>query len=915
MSQVDSRMRDVPISETPVFETPPHAMPAAEVAARLGVDPSRGLGEAEARERLSRYGPNALPERPGVTLLDMLLRQFRSFLVILLIVAAVISALIGETLDAAVILFIVVLNAGLGVIQESRAENALQALKRLAAPEARVLRGGLVFTLPASDLVIGDIVILNAGDHVPADLRLLESPNLSVNEASLTGESEASLKDAEVVLPPETQLGDRINSAYLGTAVAFGRGRGLVVATGPRTEMGRIAEMIEETKAEETPLERRLAYLGRTLGLAAVGAVMVVFIGGLLRGLPFLELFLTAVSLAVAAVPEGLPAVVTIVLAVGLQRMARRHALIRRLAAVETLGSATVIASDKTGTLTRGENTVVRLSLPLHSIKVTGQGYAPEGEFQLDGRLMIPADDPELFTLLKAAALCNDATLQREDSHWKGIGDPTEVALLALAGKGGITKAEAEAEYPRVREVPFSAERKRMLTIHREPEGGYVAFVKGAPGVVVQLCSTVLEGNQELPLTSNGRQEVLEAGSALARDGLRVLGVAYRRLARLPDDPLQAERDLTFVGLVGMSDPPRPEAAEAVRISQQAGIKTVMITGDHKETGVSVARQVGILRPDELALEGAELDELDDEELSQKLDRIAVYARAAPQHKVRIVEAFKKRGEVVAVTGDGVNDAPALHRADIGVAMGITGTDVAKEAADMVLTDDNFASIVAAIEEGRTIFSNIRKVVVHLVSSNLAEVLVVFIAVLAFLPLPLRPIQILWLNVITDSFPALALGVEKAEPHVMRQPPVRTGEGVLGRGTWPLVIERAFFVGAATLAAFLIGLSHYPDQLAGAQTMAFATLVTTELLRAHSDRSLRFTLLSLGLLTNRVLLWATGLSFSLLLLVIYVPPLQVIFDVVPLGLFEWSLVVGLSLIPLVGVELLKMLRLSRRRAV
>ena len=886
-------------------ESPPHALPADAVARGLRVDPSTGLSTDEAQRRLAVYGRNLLPEPPRVTLGEMVLRQFRSFLILLLVLAAVVSIAIGEMLDAVVIFFIVVLNAGLGVIQESRAENAIQALKRLAAPEARVVRDSLVQSLPAADLVPGDVAIIQAGDQVPADLRLLDSPNLSINEASLTGESEASLKDAEAVLSAEAPLGDRVNCAYMGTWVAFGRGRGLVVATGTQTEMGRIAEMIGEAEREETPLERRLASLGRSLGLATLGVVAVVFAGGLVRALPFFELFLTAISLAVAAVPEGLPAVVTIVLAVGLQRMARRHALIRRLAAVETLGSTTVIASDKTGTLTKGENTVVQVALPEQDVEVSGQGFSPEGEFRCDGRPIIPADDPSLFTLLKAIALCNDAALQLQDGRWRAVGDPTEVALLVAAAKGGVTKGEAEAEYPRLAEIPFSAERKRMLTVHRDPAGGFIAFLKGAPAVVVERCAILESTGRRRPLEMAEAQSIIEKGSQLARAGLRVLAVAYRHLDTLPAQLEEAELHFTYLGLVAMSDPPRAEAAPAVRLSQQAGVKVIMVTGDHRETAISVAQQVGILHPGELAIEGETLDHLSDEEMDRMVRRTVVYARASPRHKVRIVDALKRQQEVVAVTGDGVNDAPALRRSDIGIAMGITGTDVAKEAADMVLTDDNFASIVAAIEEGRVIYSNIGKVVVHLVSCNLGEVLLVFVAVLMAFPLPLQPIQILWLNVITDSFPALALGVEKAEPGVMGEPPTRSRESVLSREVWALVFLRAILVFAASFAAFATGLSLFPGQLAGAQTMTFATLVMAEVLRAHSDRSLRHSLIALGPLANRTLLWASGASIGLLLLVLYLPSLQSLFGLVSLGSEEWLLVLALAAVPLLGTEIAK----------
>ena len=914
--------RKIASIESILEERPPYALPADRVAVALETNVNTGLTEGEVLRRLQQFGPNLMREEPEPSFWQLLAQQFTSFLVLLLIAAAIISVLVGEYLDAVVIAAVVILNATIGVIQEQKAGQALRALKKIAAGRARVVRDGRVIEILSQNLVPGDIVLLETGNYVPADVRLIEAVNLEINEAPLTGESVPTQKNASTVLDPATTLGDVTNSAFLGTVVTRGRGKGIVTATGMLTEIGEIAELLQRFEAQVTPLQRNLARLGQVLGYAVIGIAIIVAIAGILQGRPVLETFLVSVSLAVAAIPESLPAVVTIVLAIGLQRMVRRHALIRRLPAVETLGAATVIASDKTGTLTKGEMTVVRLYAAGREVEVTGEGYRPEGSFREDGMIIQPASDPALRLLLLGAVLANDAIIEpsgRSDGRetWRVIGDPTEGALLVAGAKAGLWREELEKSFPREREAPFGSDRKLMSTIHPSAEGqGKVIFVKGAPDVVLSRSTRVQTAEGVREIGPNDKAAIQAVNDRFAARALRVLGVAYRLLSddEARREPESLERDLTFVGLIGMLDPPRPEVRKAVAVARRAGIRPVMVTGDYKRTALAVAESLDLARPESLALSGEELRRLSDEELDRIVDRVDVYARVSPQDKVRVVEALRRSNQIVAVTGDGVNDAPALKRADIGVAMGIAGTDVAKEAAAMVLTDDNFASIVAAIEEGRIIYANIRKFVGYLLSANLGEVIVIFVGILAGLPLVLQPIQILWVNLVTDSFPALALGLEEAEPGIMEEPPRPPQEGIIVGFLRYWLVFQGLLDATVTLTAFLIGLSLFPGQIAGAQSMAFATLVTTELLRAYSARSLRRPVVSLGILSNRFMIGATVLSFLLLLLVLYLPPLQPAFNTVPLGLNEWLLIIPLALIPFLGSELFKVgyLLLSRR---
>src|SRR5829696_4871392 len=791
-----------------------HALKTEEVLHHLEVK-GNGLTSEEARRRLEHYGPNQLKEgaRPGF--LQMLWEQLNNFVVILLIIASVISALLGDYVEAAAIMAIVVLNAILGIIQERRAEEALAALKKLAAPDAQVVRDGRRVSIPSYELVPGDLVFLEAGNFIPADIRLLEAVNLRVEEASLTGESLAVQKNAATVLEKNVPLGDRKNTAFMGTVVSYGRGRGVVTSTGMYTQLGLIARMLQNVEVEETPLQRRLDQLGKSLSVAALFLVTIVFIVALVNYTDINELFtsplayfseylgqitevfIIAISLAIAAVPEGLPAVVTISLALGMREMIKRHALIRKLSSVETLGSATVICSDKTGTLTQNEMTVTRLWADGQFVHVTGTGYVPKGDFLVQGETVDIPKYPAILTVLWLGLLNNDSSIEttgEEDSQktYRIVGDPTEGALVVAAAKAGATHVEIKEAYPRENEVPFDSERKRMITIHDvvtprpedpspfnddEHKNSDVIAVKGAPDVILELCTQFQEMNDHpRPLDVKTRERILAANDEMTKDALRVLGLAYRVMRDVPDNPEQfktedLERDLIFVGLVGMIDPARPEVRPALERAREAGIRTVMITGDYPNTARAIAETVGLLQHDRKVMTGAQLDALSDNELKKVIEDTAVFARVSPEHKMRIVDALQANDEVVAMTGDGVNDAPAIKRADIGVAMGITGTDVAKETADMVLTDDNYASIVSAVEQGRVIYSNIRKFVFFLLSSNVAEIMVIFLATLAGLPHPLTAIQLLWLNLVTDGAPALALSLEKGDPDVMDHKP------------------------------------------------------------------------------------------------------------------------------------------------
>jgi len=913
-----------------------HALEHADLLNVLDTEPDLGLTTHEAGKRLKQCGPNELKEAPRPGFWQMALSQFSNFIVIVLLIAAVVSALLGDFIEAAAILAIVILNAILGVLQEQRAEEALAALRRLAAPEAHVIRDGRRISVPARELVPGDVVLLEAGNYVPADLRLVETFNLRIEEAALTGESVPVEKDAEVVLRQDVPLGDRLNTAFSGTLVAYGRGRGVVVSTGMHTQIGMIAAMLQSVQQEETPLQQRLDQLGKTLGWLALGACGVIFAVGILRAqdfsqgfLPsldvFRETFLIAVSLAVAAVPEGLPAVVTITLALGMREMISRHALIRRLSSVETLGSTTVICSDKTGTLTQNQMTVTQMWIDGVSFSISPDGIADRSQIHVDGERVDLADYPASTTALWVAALDNDAELEETPSDsdrpqgLRAVGDPTEAALVLAAARAGALQPELEQAYPRIDEIPFDSTRKRMTTVHKivepkpeDPSPFYdssllqweVAATKGAPDVVLDLCTHYQRMDDSTEeLTEEIRSKILAANQAMAGQALRVLAVAYRVEQDVPD---QATPEIVFVGLIGMIDPARPEVGEAIATARAAGIRTVMITGDYADTARAIAEEIGLLQPGRQVLAGSQLEQMDDEELQVQVMETDVFARVSPEHKVRIVDALKRNRQVVAMTGDGVNDAPALKRADIGVAMGITGTDVAKETADMVLTDDNYASIVAAVEQGRVIYSNIRKFVYYLLSCNVAEIAVIFTAIIAGLPSPLTAIQLLWLNLITDGAPALALGMEKGDPDTMAQKPRPPDEPVINRRMQIGIVIQTFAIAGVTMGAYLLGRSLYPGDQILAETMAFVTLSFSELLRAFTARSERYPLMKVGLLSNRWMVYAVVSSLLLLLMVIYLPFLQPIFDTVSLGWAQWRYLLPLLFVPSIAAELYKL---------
>ncbi len=895
-----------------------HAHTPDELKTTLQSNLDRGLAERDAQQRLAEHGPNELPEAPPVSTLTLLLGQFTSVIVWVLIGAAVISGLLQEWVDAAAILTIVLLNAVLGFVQEYRAEQSIAALKKLSITMARVIREGVIRSIPARELVPGDLIQIEAGDRIPADSRVVYATGLQTQEASLTGESTPVAKSAEPIPHTEVPLGDRHNMLFMGTIAVSGKGRALVTATGTQTELGKIAALIHreaQAEQEETPLQRRLEQLGHTLLWLSLGIVTVVFLLGTLRGIPAVTMFLTAVSLAVAAIPEGLPAVVTITLALGVTRMVKRHALIRRLPAVETLGSTTVICSDKTGTLTKNEMTVTTLYQGGEIFTVTGEGYAPVGEIRSDGAPMTPTLKPGLKTLLCASVLCNGADLRLEALLWHIVGDPTEGALLVAAAKAGLTKNHLEQENPWLSEVPFDSERKKMTVVRRTPSGS-VAFVKGAPDVLLRDCQAWLTRDGDIqPLTDAIRQEITASNQRLASHALRVLGVAMRPLDRIPDvyDAKSLEHDLVFLGLVGMKDPIRPEAKAAVEACRAAGIRTVMITGDHKDTAVAIAKELRIMEPGEQAISGAELNQLSDEELRDRVKAVAVYARVTAEHKLRVVRAWKQQGAVVAMTGDGVNDAPALKAADIGVAMGITGTDVTKEAADMVVTDDNFASIAAAVEEGRAIYDNIRKSVYYLLSCNISEILLMLLATLFGLPLPLLPVQLLWINLVTDGLPALALAVDPADANLMQRPPRPPQEQFLTRARLLRLFVQGTFIAVITLLTFLYCLYGMDLNLDLARTLTFTVMVLAQLFHALNNRSEDRSIFALGLWTNKPLLATVGLSALLQAGIVSWPPVQNIFKVAPFDPEHWVLAIGTGMLPLVAMEIWKVAKKNADR--
>jgi len=876
-----------------------HSMEAEEVLFALQSD-LKGLNDEEAQLRLHKFGYNELKKRKKTSPVQIFLAQFRNIFVIMLIVAIIISIIIGwyetwdsveprsviETyVDAIAIGAIVVLNAVVGFVQEYRSEKAMEAMEKLTAPRARVLRNGKDVMIPAREVVPGDILILETGDRIAADGRLIEALELSMDEAILTGESTPVTKNTGV-FSAEAPVADRKNMVFMGTHVTYGRGRTVVTSTGMNTLFGKIAEMVQMVEKEEIPLKLKLDRFAKKLGIIVVVASVTILLLGLIRvGKIEIELLMTSVALAVSAVPEGLPAIVTVTLALGARELAKRNAVIRRLASVETLGSTTVICSDKTGTLTKGEMTVRKIFVNNQTVEVTGTGYEPKGEFYREGNRINPAEDHHLSLLLKIGVLCNNANYDGTNV----IGDPTEGALIVVAAKAGIQKNEVERQYPRRGEIPFSSERKRMTTIHDTPDGHRVAYIKGSPETVLQLCEHACQNGTEVKLSKVMKDEILSKNEEMASQALRVLGIAYKVI---PDQLTEynaesVENNLVFVGLIGMIDPPREEAREAVELCEKAGIRTVMITGDHKLTAAAIGKEIGLTK-NGLVFTGKELDGLSDEEFEKVVEDVAVYARVSPEHKLRIVRALKKRGHIVAMTGDGVNDAPALKQADIGVAMGITGTDVTKEASDMILADDNFATIVNAVKGGRIIYDNIRKFIRFLLALNFTELVLVGSFALIGLPIPLLPAMILWLNLVTDGPPAVALSMDPPTEDVMQRPPRSPKEGIM-HGMMVFILASSLIQLVAEIGAFWWGFT-VQGSVDKARTMVFLVACFYELIVVWNCRSERRNAFKVGFLTNKSLLIAVIISVLSTLAVIYLPPLRFMFQTVTLDLADWAFV-------------------------
>ncbi len=875
---------------------PLYSLPVSELIKQFNTDLSKGLTSEEAGRRLEQNGPNEFKKEKKKGIVAKFFEQFKSFMILVLLVAAVISGVVGYMngegfTDAIIIMAIVILNAIIGVAQELKAEKSLEALEKMSAPYSKVIRNGQVETIPSREIVTGDVVVIETGDLVPADMRLVESFNLKVEEAALTGESVPENKHTDVI-EDEVPLGDRENMVYSSTLVSYGRGKGIAVATGMNTEVGKIAGMIQSVPDTKTPMQIKIDQLGKFLGIAAIVICAVIFLVGILEGRNVMEMFMTAVSLA-AAIPEGLPAVSTIVLAVGVQRLAKKNAIVRHLPSVETLGSTNVICSDKTGTLTQNKMTIVSL-------------YADDTLSEIPEKL-----SNDQLQLLTATILANDAKLSREDDKWVTTGDPTETAFLNTGVLFELNKNELEKGMQRVAEIPFDSERKMMTTVNKDSAGALTVYTKGGLDEILAHSTRMLMDGEVVPLSDSDKDRIRKANTGMAEQALRVLAGAYRTIDSVPSavSPATLENDLIYIGMVGMIDPPREEVRDAVLKCREAGIKPVMITGDHKITATAIARSLEIMEGDEAAMTGSELEKLSDEELLNQVDKTSVYARVAPEHKVRIVKAFQTKGEVVAMTGDGVNDAPALKLADIGLAMGITGTDVSKEAADVVLADDNFTTIVTAVEEGRRIYDNILKAIQFMLSTNIGEILVIFTAILFNWATPLLPIQILWINLVTDSLPALALSVDPADPDVMQRKPVNSQQGIMSRPFLTRIILQGVMIAGLSLSAFLIGMQ---TNVETAQTMTFAVLAFTQITHVLNVRSSRHSAFR-NMFKNKLLWGALAIVMLLMVIVLEIPHLHDIFHLAPLTQAQWLWIIGLSLAPLPIVELVTGgLRLMKR---
>jgi len=863
----------------------------------LQTDKDVGITETEARKRQDEQGFNELQAGEKQSVILLFFAQFKDFMVIVLLAATLISGLLGEYIDAIAIIAIILMNGLLGFYQERRAEKSLDALKEMSAPQIHVLRDGEWRKIPSREAVVGDIIKFISGDRIGADVRLIEAYSLEVEESALTGESVPSIKQADSLHFPAEGIGDEENMAFMGTMVSRGSGIGIIIGTGMNTAMGKIADLLQSAETQDTPLQLRLEQLGKILITTALFLTLVVVVTGILQGNPLYTMFLAGVSLAVAAIPEGLPAIVTVALSLGVQRMIKKNAIVRKLPAVETLGCASVICSDKTGTMTQNKMTVTHLWSGGSTWQVTGTGYEPTGEFYHRERVVQPKGNKTLFQLLTFGMLCNKSELILKNDHFALNGDPTEGAMLVAAMKAGLNRENVFEQFTIVKEFPFDSTRKMMSVIVRDGQGKQFVVAKGAPDVMISHSSNIL-WQERVVRISEFQTQINEAINGLAEQALRTIAIGYKPI---PSGTVllhesEAENDLIYFGLHGMIDPPRPEVKEAVKEAREAGIKTVMITGDHVATAKAIAGQLGILRGKDRVLEGKDLADMTVDQLEDIVEDVAVFARVSPEHKLKIVRALQHNGHIVAMTGDGVNDAPAIKAADIGISMGITGTDVAKEASSLILLDDNFATIKAAIKEGRNIYENIRKFIRYLLASNVGEILVMFFAMVCALPLPLIPIQILWVNLVTDGLPAMALGLDKAESDVMKRNPRDPKEGVFARGLGWKIISRGFLIGVSTLIAFIVIYKNNPDNLVYAQTIAFTTLVLAQLIHVFDCRSER-SIFSRNPFGNKYLVGAVISSLVLLLVVIYYPPLQVIFHTVPIAPRDWLLVTGMASIP------------------
>lgn len=859
-----------------------------EILQELDVDEKNGLSSTEALRRLEKYGKNKLETKKKKTLFKQFLSQLKDVMIYILIIAAIISAFLGEISDALIILLVIIINAVIGVIQESKAEKALDALKELSTPKALVKRDGSLKEILSEDIVPGDIVIIDAGRYIPGDLRLIDTANLKIEESAFTGESVPSEKDASFLPDKEIPIGDQNNMAFMSTLATYGRGVGVVVGTGMNTEIGKIAKMIEQEENDETPLQKKLSELGKILGFLAIGICILIFIISFFQGRDLLEMFLTSISLAVAAIPEGLPAIVAIVLALGVQRMVKKNAIIRKLPAVETLGSVSIICSDKTGTLTQNKMTVTTV--------YTNDSYIKESKFNLN--------DKESKLLVDCMVLCNDATYSEKSQ----TGDPTEIALLESPFKLNILKEKLEKEFKRIDEIPFDSDRKLMTTVNLVDDKKARVFTKGALDSILSICNKISINGKLLDFSKEYKAKVLENSNIMSDKALRVLAFAYKDISKENIVLDYLEKDLVFIGMVGMIDPPRLEVKDSIKLCKSAGITPVMITGDHKNTAFAIANELGIAEDISQAITGHEIDKFKEEEFNEKIINYRVFARVSPEHKVKIVKAFKSHGNIVSMTGDGVNDAPSLKAADIGVAMGITGTDVSKGASDMILTDDNFSTIVSAVEEGRKIYLNIKKSIVFLLSCNLGEILTLFTAILLNWNSPLQPIHILWVNLITDSFPALALGVDKTKEDVMNNPPRNPKESIFIKSDKIQLIINGVLIGGITLFAFKLGERLYADSLIHAQTMAFVVLSVSQLFLSLSLRSNTKSAFSLGIFSNKYLVYSILLGIFLQVIIISISFIANIFKVTPLLLYDWIVVILVSLIPFAINEILKLFR-------